>query len=208
VTFKERWKYEHGDPSVKLFDLCVQAGWIDLPDDAAVLELGCCETDFAKWFKAATQQGELIGVDVNATGDDNYDGVLRADASTVIFPYGSFDAVILLGALEHFGLGYYGDPVNASADIQTVENAARWLKPGGFLYYDVPWTPETYYITENKHFRVYDDTALQARLTGPLRLEQQAWADGSATPGELVLARPEQPMVPFWYCARLLRKDA
>jgi SAM-dependent methyltransferase len=210
MSFAERWSYPHGDPSVKLWDYAVQAGWIDLPLGASVLELGCCETDWHKWMKRSDPRLYLVGADVNPC--DGYSGFfVRAPAeglSACMVPGDGFDAVVLLGSLEHFGLGYYGDPENERADIQALKIAARWLKPGGFLYYDVPWTPAEYYITANRHFRVYDDAALAGRITpAGLTLERQAWAVGNPDPPpELISERPTEPMVPFWYCVRLLRK--
>ncbi len=211
-TFRDRWAYPGADPSIKLFDYAVQQGWIALPARADVLELGSCESDFAKWFSAA-QAGSLIGVDVNGVEDvdhDWYDVTLRADAARgAYFIPSTFDAVFCLGSIEHFGLGYYGDPLNEDADIEAAANAARWLKPGGFLYYDVPWTPQTHYVTENRHFRVYDDTSLQARLTpSGMTLEHEAWALPDNPPPSLIFDKPTAPKLPFWYCLRILRKGA
>lgn len=81
---------------------------------------------------------------------------------------------------------------------------ARWLKPGGWFYYDVPWTPESFYITTNSHFRVYDDAALQARLTAGLVPQGRFYAHGETAQEQW--ARPGVPMVPFWYVVRWLRK--
>jgi hypothetical protein len=213
MSFAERWHYEHGDPSVKLWDYAVRAGWIDLPLGASGLELGCCETDWHTWMRQADPETYLAGVDWNAC--DGYTGrFIRGDASRrepfiVAGPPASFDAVVLLGSLEHFGLGFYGDPeAEQFGDVRAVAFAALWLKPGGFLYYDVPWTPAEYYVTANRHFRVYDDAALAERITpAGLTLERQAWAVGNPDPPpELISERPTEPMVPFWYCVRLLRK--
>jgi SAM-dependent methyltransferase len=212
VSFAERWTYPHGDPSCKLWDYAVQAGWIDLPLGASVLELGCCETDWHKWMRQADPRLDLVGVDVNEC--PGYSGAFEREDAADWWPVCAdgnveqFDAVVLLGSLEHFGLGYYGDPSNETADAQAVSGAAHYLKPGGFLYYDVPWTPAEYYITANRHFRVYDDAALAERITpAGLTLERQAWAVGNPDPPpELISERPTEPMVPFWYCVRLLRK--
>lgn len=216
ASFRDRWKYEHGDPSIKLWDFAVQRGWIELPEGASVLELGCCETDWSHWMAKAGVG--CIGVDVNRC--DTYCGpFVQADASSHEFAsdvsgYEAawtqlFDAVVLLGSLEHFGLGFYGDPLKENGDIQTMQNVARWLKPGGFCFVDVPWTPESYYITENRHFRVYDDKALAERITpAGLVVEQQAWAAEANPPIGLIDTRPESPMSPFWYTVRVLRKPA
>jgi SAM-dependent methyltransferase len=227
VSFQARWRYPHGDPSVKLWDYCVQRGWIDLPKGASVLELGCCETDWHKWMRNADPDLDLVGVDVNECG--GYSGqFFRADVNALNWNLGlvsvselgnpdgpyledhRFDAVVGLGSIEHFGLGFYGDPLNDTADIEAVCNASDWLKPGGFLYYDVPWSPVGYRVTDNRHFRVYDDRALQDRLTPPgMVVERQAWAaEHPQTPVGLIDERPAEEAWPFWYCIRILRKSA
>jgi SAM-dependent methyltransferase len=197
------WQYPHGDPSVSLFSEAVRRWALDLPIGAKVVELGCCETDFSKWLKAARPDLILYGIDPNVC--EGYQGVwLRTTAEAADFDPASVDAVIALGSLEHFGLGFYGDPVNDTADMEATANVERWLKPGGWFYYDVPWTPGTYYVTENRHFRVYDDAALRDRVTGGLDPTQAAYANGSTDVWQD--ARPVEPMTPYWYAVRLLEK--
>jgi SAM-dependent methyltransferase len=209
--FLHRWAYPHGDPSIRLFDVAVQRGWVDLPPSASVIELGCCETDFAKWMRRADPQMTLVGIDTRwDTSVQGYSLYMQADAASpdCSDPH-TKDMVICLGSLEHFGLGYYGDPENPAADIATINNAFAWLKPGGLLYYDVPWTPRTpgHYITDNRHFRVYDDITLDSRIGGTDRWDEvgRFWAAGIHVI-EPVWIRPSEPMVPFWYVARVLRK--
>ena len=195
------WVYPHGDPSVHLFDEAVRRWGLALPEGATVVELGCCETDFSRWLTEARPDVTLIGVDVHAPQD--YRGaVLQQSAESVDFP--PCDAEIALGALEHFGLGFYGDPVRETADVETIAHVADALKPGGWCYYDVPWTPETGYVTENRHFRVYDDGMLAARVTAGLMETHRAYAHGSTDVWQD--ARPEAPTVPFWYVIRRLEK--
>lgn len=51
---------------------------------------------------------------------------------------GYCDSVSCLHAIEHFGLGRYGDPINASGYQQGIANLAQLLKPGGTLYLSTP----------------------------------------------------------------------
>jgi SAM-dependent methyltransferase len=48
------------------------------------------------------------------------------------------DSVSCLHALEHFGLGRYGDPLDVDGHIKGLRNLARLLKAGGCLYLSVP----------------------------------------------------------------------
>jgi SAM-dependent methyltransferase len=83
-----------------------------------------------------------------------------------LFAPETFDAVVMLGALEHFGLGFYGDPIDDDGDTKTMQNIARWLKPGGWVYFDVPCQP-TYSVRPNRHFRDYAPASVQERLIAP-----------------------------------------
>lgn len=200
--FRDAWAYPHGDPSIRMFDRAVRAWELDLPSGARVLELGCNETDFSHWIRRADPSIQMTGVDVNEVRD--FDGaVLRGAAEDQHLPASGFEAVILLGSLEHFGLGYYGDPVRDDADRATMACIARWLVPGGWCYYDVPWTPYQAYVTENRHFRVYNDATLP---DGGLRPVRRAYARGDSADAQPI--RPDAPMSPFWYVARLMEKPA
>lgn len=203
MSFKDRWQYPHGDPSVHLFDCAVKDFGLNLPLGATVLEVGCNETDFSKWLLQADPTATVIGCDVNPS--DGFVGEFRQQpAETLEIAPGSLDAVIGLGSIEHFGLGFYDDPINDTADMEVTAAVERWLKPGGWFYYDVPWTPSEGYITANRHFRVYDDAQLQARLTGGLQPMGRFYAHGETAKAQW--ARPASPISPFWYVVRWLRK--
>lgn len=204
MLLRDTWTYPHGDPSVHLFDEAVKRWDLALPGGARVLELGCCETDFSKWLRQARPDVELVGVDVNQMHDSYCGAFLQQAAESCDFAPGFFDAAIALGSIEHFGLGFYGDPINDTADLEVVALLERWLTPGGWFYFDVPWTPETHYVTPNRHFRVYDDTTLQTRLHGGLQPVRRAYASGETDVWQD--ERPSAPMVPFWYAIELLRK--
>lgn len=48
------------------------------------------------------------------------------------------DSLSCLHALEHFGLGRYGDPLDPDGHLKGLENLHAMLKPGGTLYLSVP----------------------------------------------------------------------
>jgi SAM-dependent methyltransferase len=54
------------------------------------------------------------------------------------FATDSVDSLSSLHAIEHFGLGRYGDPLDARAWEAAVREFARILRPGGRLYFSVP----------------------------------------------------------------------
>ena len=51
---------------------------------------------------------------------------------------GIADSVSSLHALEHFGLGRYGDPINPQGHVTGFRNIARLVAPGGKLYIGLP----------------------------------------------------------------------
>ncbi|MBI3543216.1 MAG: DUF268 domain-containing protein [Deltaproteobacteria bacterium] len=51
---------------------------------------------------------------------------------------GSVESLSSLHAVEHFGLGRYGDPVDPYACFHVMKAMARVLKPSGRLYFSVP----------------------------------------------------------------------
>lgn len=48
------------------------------------------------------------------------------------------DSVSCLHALEHFGLGRYGDPINVNGWKDGLMNLSKMINPGGVLYLSVP----------------------------------------------------------------------
>jgi Caenorhabditis protein of unknown function, DUF268 len=42
-----------------------------------------------------------------------------------------YDFLVSLSAIEHFGLGYYGEAVGAQGDYEAMKLAYAWLKPEG-----------------------------------------------------------------------------
>lgn len=48
------------------------------------------------------------------------------------------DSISCLHAIEHFGLGRYGDPIDPSGHINGFNNLLRMLKPNGVLYISFP----------------------------------------------------------------------
>lgn len=48
------------------------------------------------------------------------------------------DSVSCLHALEHFGLGRYGDPIDPQGHLKGFRNLVRMLEPGGAFYLGIP----------------------------------------------------------------------
>jgi SAM-dependent methyltransferase len=50
----------------------------------------------------------------------------------------AYDSISSLHAIEHFGLGRYGDPVDYNGYIKAINNITKMLKVGGKFYFSVP----------------------------------------------------------------------
>lgn len=69
------------------------------------------------------------------------------------------DSLSCLHALEHFGLGRYGDEIDADGYKRGFESLARMLQPGGILYLSVPIGSERVEFNGQRVFglrRLYD----------------------------------------------------
>jgi len=81
-------------------------------------------------------------------------------------PEAPFDAVVLLSAIEHFGLGHYGRDGDAGggtdADVVAIGQVARMLAPGGRLVLTTPYGP----AAVNDLERTYDRQGVMRLLQG------------------------------------------
>ena len=204
------WTYAESDPAMMLFTAAVDRFGMTFPSGSKILELGCAETDWLERMQRADPTFDLVGVDCFPQPRTN---VIAGDACNPnLFEPETFDRIVLLGALEHFGLGFYGDPVYESdvrgpyGDIQAMVNVANWLKPGGYAYFDVPCNPKGC-IKENRHFRVYSPGEVATRLLYPGGLSERARGYSYPEPNAGAWCdEPTTERVPYWFVAVLAQK--
>jgi hypothetical protein len=79
-------------------------------------------------------------------------------------PEAPFDAVVLLSAIEHFGIGHYagGPEPSLDADVEAVAVVAGLLSPGGRLVLTTPYGPAAINDLE----RTYDRAGIERLLDG------------------------------------------
>lgn len=203
MSFRDVWAYDGSEPEILLFSHGVKAWGINIAPDSRVLELGCCETDFARRLKAAVPGINVTGIDVRDGNDFTGDTLIIGDAAKASTYAGlePFDWVISLGAVEHFGLGWYGDPKDAYGDSMALYHAVQYLKPGGHLYFDVPWTPATYH--ETGHYRCYDDRAIAARVQPrQVTMRARGWVPNTRERDDFTQVRPMVVHEPFYFMAQ------
>jgi len=89
------------------------------------------------------------------------------------FDDNSLESISCLHALEHIGLGRYGDELNYNGWQEGLKELERTLKPGGILYLGVPIGRER--VCFNAH-RVFDPSTICDAL-GKLILESFSYVD-------------------------------
>ncbi len=199
------WVYDQSDPALMLWTAALHRFNMPFHAGQHILELGCAETDWLERMHAADSSFVLTGVDARLQQREARGFTLSVGnaCDPALFPDGSFDWIVLLGALEHFGLGFYGDPIDPDGDVHTLENIARWLKPGGFVYFDVPCQPT---FRQTRHFRSYAPADIQGRLMPPGLTElNRAYSLPEPHAGTWCL-EPTTDRVPYWYVAVLAQK--
>jgi len=87
---------------------------------------------------------------------------------------GQFDSMSCLHALEHFGLGRYGDPINYDGHLVGLNNMTALLRSGGKFYFSVPIGPQR--IEFNAH-RVFSIQYLLNCLSGNFGIDDFSYVD-------------------------------
>jgi hypothetical protein len=78
------------------------------------------------------------------------------------------DSISSLHAIEHFGLGRYGDPIDYNGHLKAIDNISQILQNGGTFYFSVPIGPQR--VEFNAH-RVFDLTYLWNKLNDKFRIK-------------------------------------
>ena len=68
--------------------------------------------------------------------------------------HGCYDSLSCLHALEHFGLGRYGDPIDLWGHVKGFESLSRIVKTGGMFYLSVPIGPERIEFNGHRVFNI------------------------------------------------------
>ena len=64
------------------------------------------------------------------------------------------DSISSLHAIEHFGLGRYGDPIDVDGHLKGLDNILRVLKPGGIFYFSIPIGPQRVEFNAQRVFSI------------------------------------------------------
>lgn len=119
---------------------------------ASVLDIGCAESLVP--LELASHGFMVHGVDFRAYPVRHSNLIsYQGDFLSMDFAGKFFDVVLFLSSIEHFGLGWYGDPLDAEADRKSLAKAKSLLVDEGYLIITVP-VSERMHVTELQ--RVYE----------------------------------------------------
>jgi SAM-dependent methyltransferase len=102
----------------------------------------------------------------------------------------SCESLSSLHALEHFGLGRYGDPIDPDCHCVALRNLAQVVKPGGWFYLSVPIGPQR--IEFNAH-RVFALSHLLELVAPLFQVHDVSYVDDAGDLHERV--GPDHPSV-------------
>ena len=194
------WTYDANDPGLKLFTLA-RPLLPAIPAGGSVLEIGYLDTNWAERCKQSDPSLTVTAIDWRDGKTQQDVTLVQADVLTWE-PGQTFDAIVSLSAIEHIGLGHYAhDPKAEDGDVRTVCRIRRWLKPGGWAYFDVPFTPEGFRLIGTK-CRCYDACALRERFGD---VEILGYTNQSISGWLPEPARSEAGGRPYGYVALVLR---
>ena len=109
--------------------------------------------------------------------------------------WGSCDSLSCLHAIEHFGLGRYGDPVDPRGYDHGMDNMAKLLKPEGRFYLSTPIGQER--VEFNSHWVFDPRSIIRCAEKSGLQLQQLTLIGEGGTVRTIQLTEAA-----LWECAQ------
>jgi len=156
-------------------DLLV-AGYIGKNNPVRHIDIGSRVDGFVAHV-ASFRPIEVIDVrDLSHTGHDNIRFKRMDLMNSERVESAICDSLSCLHAIEHFGLGRYGDPVNPQGHLMGFRNLLKMLKPGGTLYISFPIS-HTDQVHFNAHRVFKPDSILRWQAEVPIELTSFSFVD-------------------------------
>ncbi|MDE1860625.1 MAG: methyltransferase domain-containing protein [Candidatus Micrarchaeota archaeon] len=134
---------------------------------AKVLEIGCSESLLA--LQLAALKYNVYGIDYLDYGfSHNNLKLIKDDFGAHDFGKDRFDVIIVMNAVEHFGLQYYkrDEPLDKQADVKAMTKVKEIINPGGQLLFASKYGISDLITKDGRPYeRVYDDKALDVLLS-------------------------------------------
>lgn len=208
------WPHET-DECGRVFAASREASGFSILDGGRCLEVGSAEYSWLTKATTVWPSVQFTAIDWRKTEPVAGVEIVRGNVLAHDFPAASFDAVVSISTLEHIGLGHYDrDPAADDGDIVALQRIWSWLKPGGVLYFDVPFNAgEHSYQVIGTKYRCYD--AKQHRLRLQASADWEPLWQGFYERGTPSKKLAEPPTVKlkaehkqFYHCASVWRKPA
>ena len=100
---------------------------------------------------------------------------------------GSTDSLSCLHTIEHFGLGRYGDPIDAYGHLKGLDSLHRMIQIGGKFYFSTPIGPQRIEFNAN---RIFSIQYLLDWFTPRFQIDRFAYVNDA---GDLVTDAPLTP---------------
>jgi len=133
---------------------------LTVPPGTSILDFGCSGSTVC--LSLASLGYRVVGVDLRPFPLTHSNlRFFQGEFEECGFPEAEFDAVVAVSAVEHCGLGAYGESARERGDRRVVDEIFRVLKPGGRLLLTVPVGR----AGETSWYRVYDRAGLRTLLS-------------------------------------------
>lgn len=146
----------------------------DAPAGCTVMEVGANEERSAQIL--ADNDHRVLGIDLRPHAEHGVLGYTRMEGDFVKlagFLKGYWDCIYSTSAIEHFGLGVYGDQDrDPLKDMKAMTWMHRLLRPGGLCYITVPYGREH---VDAQDWRVYDAKSLEWRIVQEFNVIDKAF---------------------------------
>lgn len=129
------YRYDVGDHPIdyKILECAFISSCLNLPPNSKILNVGSY-LDYVAGLLAIHQ---ITSLDIRPRPVliNHIEDVIVGDAKELSLPDNTFDAIITTSAIEHFGLGRYGDSIDINADVKAFNQFKRILRCNGLLLF-------------------------------------------------------------------------
>ena len=193
ISDELRKTYKTPDPESDLFFEI-----FDEPEGSKILEVGAQHSPISSLL--AKSGFRVWGVDLKDSDQESHENYTHVAGDFCKLPnqfykdhFGTFDCIIAVSAIEHFGLKTYGEQfAREYYDVTAMRYIYDLLKTGGVCYLVVPYGGK--HVEVVPHWRVYSWASFTDRLVQDFIIEdfnlkctEKMFAPGrTIEPGELV----------------------
>ena len=146
-----RWDSGHHKEYYVDFECSFAADCITNINPGSILDIG----SYRHFLIGLLAHYKVTTIDIRERSTDlKNETIITCDAKNIPLQDNSFDMVLTLCSIEHFGLGRYGDEFDLDGDIKAILEFMRVLKSNGHFVFSIPITKGQSFIAFNAH-RVY-----------------------------------------------------